>query len=124
MSTRQGRGGRPRTFFEWVLPQRWRKQKVFNETEAVLALAGIPDNDKALKVLTELIVDQFQVEVLAAIGSPKGKDNPGVNIADLRAYQCGRAAALLSLLDRIEAAREEARDLVAQRQKAEGRMQK
>lgn len=94
---------------------------MFNETEAVLALAGIPDNDKALRVLTELIVDQFQVEVLAAIGSPKGKENPGVNIADLRAHQCGRAAAVLSLLDRIEAAREEARELVAQKAKQTNR---
>ncbi len=93
-----------------------------------MALAGIPDTDKALRVLTELIADQFETEVLAAIGSPRGKgDNVNANIADLRAHQCGRAAGLLYLLERIEAARGEAKELMAaratkERKKEEGRM--
>lgn len=101
--------------FEWILPERFRKRKPIQDSTALALLAGLQDNDPILLALMELVSGAAEDEARRALepvtltwlqdGKLLERDE-----AQARAYQCGRAAALAGLIERIENARAEARE--------------
>jgi hypothetical protein len=93
---------RLRAIFDFVRPERWRKKRRMEDAELLAALGRMAEGDAAARSLMELVTDQFEQEMQGLLSG---------RIRQSRVeYQRGRAAALYALLDRVEAAREEARE--------------
>lgn len=104
-----------KSIFEFVVPPFLRKRRAMEDEEIIAALAKLTHQDAGTRALLTVVADQFEQEMAVLLSAKLRQSRVE--------YQRGRAAALYALVDRIEAAREEAREVVeAERKRQEQEM--